>query len=69
VHGTAGSWGSVPGRSRDFSLKHSVQNICGLIHPPIQLLLEAVSLEIRWVGQETSHLLLCLYCVLLCDSS
>ena len=39
---------------RDFSHKHNDQNISGLIHPSIQLLLEAVSLEIRWVGHETT---------------
>jgi hypothetical protein len=47
---TAGNRGSIPGRDRGFSLKHSVQTTSELIQPPIQLVVEALSLEVRWVG-------------------
>jgi hypothetical protein len=66
---TAGNWSSIPGRGRDFFLEHNFQTSSGFIQSPVQLLLEALSLEMRWVGLETDHLRICLHGVLLCDSS
>jgi hypothetical protein len=37
------SWGSIPGRVRDFTLLHSVQTGSGPNHPPLQLVPGAFS--------------------------